>query len=131
MFGLMPLVTIRTLLRPTEDPEKVRAAILNLFPESEIAIGQEEVVAKTASLGRFMTMIRNQKILDSVRKTLLSGISAGSTCFSLNKQAAFVKRVSLSEGKAALGNIEVTIEAEDIERLIDEVSPRTVDGVEV
>ncbi len=127
----MPLVTIRTLLRPTEDPEKVRTAILNLFPDCEIATGQGEIVAKAASLERFKTMIRNQKILDSIRKTLLSGVSPGSTSLSLNKQAAFVKRVSLSEGRAALGNMEVTIESEDIERLIDEVAPRTVDGVEV
>lgn len=118
-------------MRPTEDPEKVRTAILNIFPESEIIVGQDEVTAKTATLERFKTLIRNQKILDSVRKSLLSGASASFTNLSLNKQAAFVKRVSLSEGKAALGNMEVTIESEDIERLIDEVAPRTVDGVEV
>ena len=127
----MPLVTIRTPLRPTEDPEKVRTAILNLFPESEITTDPNEVVAKTASLERFMTLIRNQKILDSIRSKLVHAMQPGSTIISLNKQAAFVKRVSLSEGKAALGNMEVTIEAEDIERLIDSVAPRTVDGVEV
>jgi hypothetical protein len=127
----MPLVTIRTPLRPTEDPEKVRTAILNLFPESEITIDPNEVVAKTASLERFMTLIRNQKILDSIRSKLVHAMQPGSTIISLNKQAAFVKRVSLSEGKVALGNMEVTIEAEDIERLIDSVAPRTVDGVEV
>jgi predicted RNA binding protein with dsRBD fold (UPF0201 family) len=127
----MPLVTIRTALRPTEDPEKVRTAILNIFPESDITAEQGEMVAKTATLERFMTLIRNQKILDSVRHKLLDGMASGSTFISLNKQAAFVKRVSLSEGRAALGNIEVTIESEGIERLIDEVAPRTVDGVEV
>ena len=118
-------------MRPTEDPEKVRTAILNLFPESEITTDPNEVVAKTASLERFMTLIRNQKILDSIRSKLVHAMQPGSTIISLNKQAAFVKRVSLSEGKAALGNMEVTIEAEDIERLIDSVAPRTVDGVEV
>jgi hypothetical protein len=127
----MPLVTIRTPLRPTEDPEKVRAAILNLFPECEISLVQNEVVGKAASLDRFKTLIRNQKILDSVRKSLLAGVTPGSTVISLNKQAAFVKRVSLSEGRTVLGNMEVTIESEDMERLIDEVAPRTVDGVEV
>jgi predicted RNA binding protein with dsRBD fold (UPF0201 family) len=127
----MLLVTIRTPLRPTEDPEKVRTAILNLFPESEIAEDQGQVVAKTASLERFMTLIRNQKILDSIRHKLLDGMSPGSTIISLNKQAAFVKRVSLSEGRTALGNMEVTIGSEEIERLIDEIAPRTVDGVEV
>ena len=78
-----------------------------------------------------MTLIRNQKILDSIRNKLLAGISSGSSTISLNKQAGFVNRVSLSEGKTPLGNIEVTIESEDIERLINEVAPRTVDGVEV
>lgn len=118
-------------MRPTEDPEKVRAAILNLFPECEISLVQNEVVGKAASLDRFKTLIRNQKILDSVRKSLLAGVTPGSTVISLNKQAAFVKRVSLSEGRTVLGNMEVTIESEDMERLIDEVAPRTVDGVEV
>jgi uncharacterized protein len=127
----MPLVTIRTPLRPTEDPEKVRTAILNIFPESEITVESDEMTAKTASLERFMTLIRNHQILDSIRSKLVHSMQPGSTTISLNKQAAFVKHVSLSEGKAALGNMEVTIEAEDIERLIDEVAPRTVDGVEV
>jgi len=127
----MPLVTIRTPLRPTEDPEKVRTAILNLFPECEISLVQNEVVGKAASLDGFKTLFRNQKILDSVRKSLLAGVTPGSTVISLNKQAAFVKRVSLSEGRTVLGNMEVTIESEDLERLIDEVAPRTVDGVEV
>ena len=76
-------------------------------------------------------MIRNQMILDSIRHFLLAGMSPGSTFISLNKQAAFMNRVSLSEGKVALGNLEVTIESEDVEKLIDEVAPRTVDGVEV
>jgi predicted RNA binding protein with dsRBD fold (UPF0201 family) len=127
----MPLVTIRTPLKPTEDQGKVRTAILNLFPESEITIDQGEVVAKAVSMERFKTMIRNQKILDSVRHTLLAGMSSDLAVISLNKQTAFVNRVSLSEGKAALGNLEVTIESEEIERLIDEIAPRTVDGVEV
>jgi predicted RNA binding protein with dsRBD fold (UPF0201 family) len=128
---MMPLVTIRTPLRSTEDPEKVRTAVLNLFPESEITTDQGEIIGKAVSLERFMTLIRNQKILDSIRHSLLAGVSGGSTIISLNKQAAFVNRVSLSEGRAALGNIEVTIEEEDIERLIDVAAPKTVDGAEV
>ena len=127
----MSRVTIRTPLRPTEDPEKLRTAILNLFPGSTITIDQDQVMATVDSLERFMTLIRNQKILDSIRCKLLAGISSNSTIISLNKQAAFVNRVSLSEGRTALGNIEVSIESEDIERLIDKVAPRTVDGVEV
>ena len=127
----MLLVTIRAPLRPTEDVEKIRTAILNLFPVSAITSDTDQVRATTDSLERFKTMIRNQKILDSIRNKLLAGISSDSTTISLNKQAAVVNRVSLSEGRTPLGHIEVTIESEDIERLIDEIAPRTVDGVEV
>ena len=103
----MPLVTIRTPLRPTEDPEKIRKAILNLFPDSEITVENEQATATAASLERFKTLIRNQKILDSIRNKLLAGTATGSSTISLNKQAAFVNRASLSEGRTPLGNIEV------------------------
>jgi uncharacterized protein len=127
----MSLVTVTTPLRPTEDPEKVRKAILNQFPESEITIEKDRVTATAVSLERFKEMIRNQKILDSVRNKFLEGMSSDRAVVSLNKQAGFVNRVSLSEGRSALGSVEVTIQSEDIEALVDEVAPKTVDGVEV
>lgn len=127
----MPLITVRAPVRATEDPEKVRQAILNLFPGSEVSLAGDTLVARTASLERFMTMIRNQRILDSARQLMREGVRGNCTVFLLNKQAAFVNRISAAEGRHALGHIEVTVEAGDIEGLIDEVAPRTVNGEEV
>ena len=53
MFRPMPLVTIRTPLRPTEDPEKVRTAILNIFPESEITVESDEIDRQDRLAGAF------------------------------------------------------------------------------
>ena len=49
----------------------------------------------------------------------------------LNKQAAYMGKVSFIEPKAILGTIKVTIEDDDIIGLIDKVAPETVDGEEV
>ena len=53
------------------------------------------------------------------------------TVFHLNKQVAFMGKVSFSEPKAILGTIKVTVEEPDILALIDKVAPETVDGEEV
>jgi predicted RNA binding protein with dsRBD fold (UPF0201 family) len=46
----------------------------------------------------------------------------------LNKQVATVSKVSFTDDESPLGPIIVTIEALDIERLIDYLAPRTRDG---
>ena len=51
--------------------------------------------------------------------------------FHLNKQVAFMGKVSFSEPKAILGTIRVTVDETDILALIDKVAPETVDGEEV
>jgi predicted RNA binding protein with dsRBD fold (UPF0201 family) len=52
----------------------------------------------------------------------------GTIIFQLNKQAAFVGKVSFVEGKVPMGPLTVEIKADDPSALIDDVAPRTVDG---
>jgi len=127
----MPQATIVTKCFPTEDPVKVEKAVLNLFPKSQVERLGDGVTARTDDLGRFKELIRNHRILDSTRKVLLRGLVGDSTRFALNKQSAFVGKVSFLEERVALGGIEVIIEAEGLEAVIDEVAPVTVDGEEV
>jgi predicted RNA binding protein with dsRBD fold (UPF0201 family) len=122
----MPQVTIRTRLFPTEDPAKVRRAILNLFPESVIEEEGFGFVARTDSLGRLEEIIRNQHIRDSARAVLFRGHDGNRTTVRLNKQVAFVGKVSFVEERVPLGPLEVVIEDEDIERIIDQVAASTV-----
>lgn len=127
---------VRAEVHLTENPDKVKAAIRKLF---EIAVGEKEgesvkyLIATgegRESLKRFYTLLRSQSILDSARSVLLSKIEGNKTSFSLNKQAAYAGVISFSES-TLLGGIEVEIYDEEIEKLIDWLSPKTIRGKEI
>ena len=63
--------------------------------------------------------------------TILEMSDGDRTRFFLNKQVAFVGKISFCEEKTILGTIKVLVIDEDIDALIDKVAPVTVDGEEV
>jgi predicted RNA binding protein with dsRBD fold (UPF0201 family) len=128
----MPLVTVKAPCLPTEDAAKVKKAILNLFPDSLIEEEDGTIIAKTGSLGRFKELVRSYRILDATRRIMLHGKKGSGTSFMVNKQVAYVGKISYVEDeKLPLGSIEVSIEDDDLDHLIDEVAPVTVNGEEV
>lgn len=126
----MSLVVVRARVFPTEDREKVRQAMLNLFPGGEVHEEEGAMELHTDDLARFKERIRSQRILDAVRSMLRHGMRESESTILLNKQVAFVGKVSEVEGIVPLGALEVTFRSSDIERLIDEVAPMTVNGEE-
>jgi predicted RNA binding protein with dsRBD fold (UPF0201 family) len=116
---------------PTEDPEKVRKAVLNLFPDSMIEEKDGRILAKTGSLGRFKELIRSHRIIDATRRILLRGRQGTGTSFMVNKQVAFIGKISYVEERLPLGSIEVSIEDDDLGGLIEEIAPVTVKGEEI
>jgi len=118
----------RASISPTEDPERVSHALLNLFPEAVVNASDGQVEARTADLSRFKQLIRNHKILDSTRAVMLRGIDGQTITFQLNKQAAFLGKISFAEGKVPMGPIAVEISVGDPEALIDDVAPSTING---
>jgi len=66
--------------------------------------------------------------LDSARSVMQRGKHGNVVRFMLNKQVATVGKVSFTEGESPLGPIVVTLEASDIERLMDYLAPRTREG---
>ncbi len=117
-------------VNPSEDPEKVKAAVLSIFPDAELEEGGKGFEG-TASLDRFSKLIRRQKILDATRAVMISNIRGNRTRMNLNKQVATVGKVSFADPRPVLGAIEVSVEDDDIQALIDRVAPVTVDGEEV
>lgn len=129
---------------PTENLDKVKAAIKNLF---EVAIQEEEgegaryllgASESRESLRRFYTLLRSQSILDAARSVLLKGTEGRKVCFKLNKQAGCMGLISFSESTfekihkpSPLGSIEVEIYDEEIEKLVDWLVPKTIGGKEV
>jgi len=115
-------------VKPTEAREKVEAAIKRIFPALELSAVGNSLVGESAqveSLDQLHQLLRQQAIRDSARSAMFQGKRGNAVQFMLNRQAAFVGKVSFSGGESPLGPIVVTLEAPDIERLIDYLAPST------
>ncbi len=123
-------ITATAACHPTEDREKVGQAILNLFPDASIEDAGESLVARTEDGEALREAILNQHIRDTARSVMLRGVRGNRTRFTLNKQAAFMGKVSFIEGPVALGGIEVSIEDDDIKGVIDHLAESTVEDLE-
>ncbi|MFQ5838646.1 MAG: RNA-binding domain-containing protein [Thermoplasmata archaeon] len=118
----MRRILVEAPCRPTESASKVKMAILNIFPDAHLEEGGL-ISGRAQSLERFGELLRNQRIRNSAREVLMGSIRGSRMVFHLNKQAAFVGKVSFS-AHSPLGYITVTIEAEDVEAVVEEVAPR-------
>ena len=119
----MPDICLAVRCFPTEDRARVAKAITHLFPDA-VVVGDDPLTANAKSIEAFAEQLAKQRIRAAARKILLRGISGNRTTFRLNKQVAFVGKVSFSEEDHALGDIEVTVSDEDIASIIDELAPR-------
>jgi uncharacterized protein len=132
--GFKPRVAVtiraRAPLKPTEDPERVRAALLALFPTAKVREERGEMLAEGATLDRLRELIRNERIPDTARGVMLHGLSADGAYarFRVGKQAAAAGRVHFGVLRGPLGDVEVEIEGSepgDAERAIYRCAPDT------
>jgi predicted RNA binding protein with dsRBD fold (UPF0201 family) len=112
-------IQIACPINPTEDPEKVKKALLNIFPDAEIEIAEGELKAGTKSLERFKEILGEQRIRDSARAFLSANIHGNSIIFSISKQAAYMGKISFGGLNQALGEIEITIGDENPKNLVE------------
>jgi predicted RNA binding protein with dsRBD fold (UPF0201 family) len=121
-------IRIVTEVRATEDPEKVKTAIMNIFPDvkfGDVEGGRME--AEAHDLSGFKEHIRKQRIRDTVRTSLRKNTGTDGITLTLSKQAAYAGRVSLSEGEGPLGDLEIMILSRDPESLIEEMTEKEED----
>ena len=116
---------------PSEDPEKVRRAVLNIFPDTDLILSDGAMCGESDNIEHFGAQIRRQRILDSVRSMLVKGRRGESSVLNLNKQAAYAGKISFVEERTILGTIKVTLRSDDITAFIESLAPQTVDGEEV
>lgn len=128
-------VKVSALVHPTETQEKVEKAVKNLFPVElhleDYGIPGLHGEGELESLRVLHRRLREERILDTARQVLLSGVSGSTTQFRLNKQVAFAGKVNFPAGEESLGSVYVEISAEnkeDLLRIIDWLAPRTVEG---
>lgn len=123
-------IEIETQVNPTEDVDRVVEAVKNLFPDADVEIDDQKLLAKARSLERFRELLRRQRILDTARAEMRRGLRGREITILLNKQTAVVSRINFVEDDAVLGPIVVRFRLNWVspERFIDYVAPQTRDG---
>ncbi len=126
------------LVWPSEDKEKVLLALSNVFDYERIREEKEgyavKLIAEADSLNalkKLHRLLREERILDSARKHLLSGIDGNTLTFMLNKQVAYIGKVVFadSEKESPLGPIKITVETKNPKAVVDWLAPKTARGV--
>ena len=85
-------------INPSEDPEKVKLAVNNIFPDMELEISETDISGKTnnfSALSQISKSIHEKNIKNTYQRILKNNNDGESTWFYLNKQAAFVDTVAL------------------------------------
>jgi predicted RNA binding protein with dsRBD fold (UPF0201 family) len=123
------LVEVEVAVHPTEDPKKVERAVRNIISNPSIETAEESggtLVVKAKAEGKealmnFYNLLRFERIRNAARAVLSSCASNNTIIFYLNKQVAYVNRLSFSQPSAEspLGPIRIKINCEDPAALID------------
>lgn len=123
------IVSAESLVNPTEDQSKVERALHSIFPSAHIErtdladdVVKLEVHGNSLEfLSTLRSLIKQERIRSAARSILLRGTRGTHIRFYLNKQAAFVGRVSFCqpEGESPLGPISIEVETTDVSRVID------------
>ena len=121
-------ISVYSLVNPTEQVEKVAAAIERIFPGLLMDVQDDKIEAHggTEAIENFRKLLREQRILDTARSVMFEGKIGNKIQFNLNKQAAFMGKLSFPPVEEPLGSIHVQISGNDA--VIDWLAPRTING---
>jgi len=114
-------------INPSEDPEKVKLAVNNIFPDMELEVTDTQIVGNTNNfsvLSQISKSIHEKNIKNTYQRILKNNNDGDSTWFYLNKQAAFVNTVALCSeaNESSLGPIKVILRSNDIEQVIESIT---------
>jgi predicted RNA binding protein with dsRBD fold (UPF0201 family) len=130
-------IRVQSVVNPTEDEKKVERAMRNLFPSGrmEKVEGEDRDRLRLQSEGlEALTTLRNlikqERIRSAARSILLKQTRGGRIEFYVNKQAAFVGRVSFCEpvGESPNGPISVEVQTSEPESVLNFLASRDLYG---
>jgi len=122
-------VTVEAAVEPTEDEKKVERALLKLFPSERAERKTEEgntvgLVVRGSGLeflSALRNLIRQERIRNTARAIFLRSAEERVMRIYLNKQAAFMGRVSFCApvGESPHGPITIAVESDQMQVVID------------
>jgi len=121
-------IKVSAEIKSTENLEKVKKSILNIFPDLTVEERDNEVIGSSEEedvLSRFIELAYSEAIRDSVNMVLKEGSRGNKISFSINKQAAYAGRLNLSK-ESPLGPIRIKIYVEEPYDFIDKMIPKTI-----
>ncbi|MFW9843165.1 MAG: RNA-binding domain-containing protein [Candidatus Thorarchaeota archaeon] len=133
--------TIRCIVYPTEEIERIEKAIENILGSISLSTTKfeefTELYSTFASKTEFAILkqlVHDKRILDAVRVRLLKNLDEYTTFMHFDKQAAYTGKLRLLDNtheNPPLGFIEIRLEFESenqFQEFLDWFSPRTKDG---
>ena len=113
----------------SEDPNKIKKAISNIFPYSTLETKIFSISAQSKdlkSLEKIYEIIHTKQSQKIYRRNLEKNLENNTTWFYLNKQAAFVEKIAICEksDESPLGPIKVILTSSNIDGIIDWIVSR-------
>jgi uncharacterized protein len=127
------VVHVEVEVNPTEDLEKVKLAVENMFGAVTFKVESRTwgqlLIAETRGtegLTKLSNLLKREQILAAARKVFLSGMTEKTVTFYLNKQVAYAGHISFSQqtAESPLGPITIQIRYGNPRKLIDWLAPR-------
>ncbi len=118
-------VRLEAAVLPTEDPQKVEAAMAALFPDAAFDTPGEggRLRAHARDLTRLAEVMRHSRIRDTARELLRDSVGPDRVMrFRLNKQAACAARVNFVKAGTVLGELDVEVRTPHPEFLVEELT---------
>ena len=116
-----PRITVSTVIRSHEDPEKVMKSVRTIFPDWEPDFIPEtegfptnrekvEISGSTNSLDEMLSIIRQNRFLDTALDAMAMKSTDETASFSLSRQSASIGKISfILDSEPLGGNIEVSL----------------------
>jgi len=132
-------VTAEAAVEPTEDEKKVERALLKVFPSSRVEkrTDQGNTVALLVHgtglefLAALRNLIRQERIRNTARAIFLRSAHETVLRIHLNKQAAFMGRISFCApiGESPHGPISIKVESDTMQTVVDFLAAKPIQDV--
>lgn len=115
-------------ISPSEDPEKVAAALRNIAPgagEVQTSGRLARITSdSTSGLQHIMEQLRDRHIRTAARRSMVLAREGKATTILFNRQAAAAGVIALcgNPGESPLGPIRLRLESDDLDHLMDWLS---------